>query len=158
MLTDATYIEFAWNSLNMPAGAKNAAGQELKLGYEVEVNGALYNRYFNAYDAAGTTHQLMGWTGFTYGDLLTNGQTVTVRVRGVYYHEINKVGAEEDGTPVGTNVDMIDSFGEWSEPASYTYTAPQAVAAVPAVSAALAEVLPLSAALLETISSGAVSR
>ena len=136
MLTDATYIEFAWNGLNIPAGAKNAAGQELKLGYEVEVNGALYNRYFNAYDAAGTTHQLMGWTGFTYGDLLTNGQTVTVRARGVYYHEVNKVGAKEDGTPVGTNVDMIDSFGEWSEPASYTYTAPQAVAAVPAVSAA----------------------
>lgn len=136
MLTDATYIEFAWNSLNMPAGAKNAAGQELKLGYEVEVNGALYNQYFNAYDAAGTTHQITGWTDFTYGDLLTNGQTVTVRVRGVYYHEVNKVGAQEDGTPVGTNVDVIDSFGEWSEPASYTYTAPQAVAAVPAVSAA----------------------
>lgn len=136
MLTDATYIEFTWNSLNMPEGAKNAAGQELKLGYEVEVNGALYNKYFNAYDAAGTTHQITGWPGFTYGDPLTNGQTVTVRARGVYYHVVNKVGAEEDGTPVGTNVDVIDSFGEWSEPASYTYTAPQAVAAVPAVSAA----------------------
>lgn len=136
MLVDANYVRFTWNDLNKPDGAKNAAGQELNLAYEVEVNGALYNKYFNAYDAAGATHQLMGWTGFTYGDLLTNGQTVTVRVRGVYYHEINKVGAEEDGTPVGTNVDMIDSFGEWSEPASYTYTAPQAIAAVPAVSAA----------------------
>lgn len=144
MLADANYVRFTWNDLDMPVGAKNAVGQELNLAYEVEVNGALYNKDFNAYDAAGTTHQLLygredseepKQPNFDYEELLTNGQAVTVRVRGVYYHEENKVGTREDGTQVGEFVDMIDSFGEWSEPVSYTYTAPQNISAVSAVSA-----------------------
>lgn len=143
MLADANYVRFTWNDLDKPVGAKNAAGQELSLSYEVEVNGTVYNKDFTAYDAAGATHQLLNDRDgseeskqcFDYEELLTNGQAVTVRVRGVYYHEENKVGTREDGTQVGEFVDVIDSFGEWSEPVSYTYTAPQNISAVSAVSA-----------------------
>ena len=134
MLLDTMYAQFSWNDLNAPNGLKNAAGQELKIGYEVEVNGAIYKKNFNAYDAAGATHEIMYSTN--YSIKMTNGQSVTIRVRGVYYHEENKVGTGTDGTPVGTDINVIDTFGEWSEPVSYTYTAPQAIAAVPAVSAA----------------------
>ena len=41
----------------------------------------------------------------------------------------------ENGVQRGNTVNVIDAFGEWSEPYTYTYTAPQAVGAVPSVTA-----------------------
>ena len=77
---------------------------------------------------------MSSYTGFTYDKYLTNGQSVRLRVRGLYYHQENKV-ITENGVQSGNTVNVIDAFGEWSEPYTYTYTAPQAVGAVPSVTA-----------------------
>lgn len=131
---NAQNVTFSWNTLHIKADQKNSAGQELLVGYEVEVNGALLNTEYNAHEKSGTPHRMSSYTGFTYDKYLTNGQSVRLRVRGLYYHQENKV-ITENGVQSGNTVNVIDAFGEWSEPYTYTYTAPQAVGAVPSVTA-----------------------
>lgn len=83
---NAQNVTFSWNTLHIKADQKNSAGQELLVGYEVEVNGALLNTEYNAHEKSGTPHRMSSYTGFTYDKYLTNGQSVRLRVRGLYYH------------------------------------------------------------------------
>ena len=132
---NTSYVKFEWNPLAEPV-KKTAAGQQMEVGYELEVNGQIYVGDIDAYDAAGNAHTILEAASYEYQKRMADGESVTIRVRGVYYHEENKVGTWEDGTQVGTNVYVIDATGAWSEPTGYTK---QPLKTIPAVTGLKAE-------------------
>lgn len=132
---NTSYVKFEWNPLAEPV-KKTAAGQQIKVGYELEVNGQIYIGDIDAYDAAGNAHTILEDASYEYQRRMADGESVTIRVRGVYYHEENKVGTWADGTQAGADVYVIDATGAWSEPAGYTK---QPLKTMPAVTGLQAE-------------------
>lgn len=135
IIPNAERVNFTWNMLTKKEGLKNAAGQELKLGYEVEVDGALLDSV-NAHDTAGGSHYIQDDNTYEHQKYLEGSNSVSIRVRGLYYHWENKTVTEEDGSKRGGDVRVIDAFGEWSEPVSYKNTARKNVSAVSSLTAA----------------------
>lgn len=100
---EKTYVKISWNPVNNDtATMKNKAGDMMKVGYEVVCDGntKVYNMPGLFLDASdGTIHEMITSDAARLPYVILNsGQQVSVKVRAVYYHEVQVTNRRYIGT------------------------------------------------------------
>lgn len=123
---DKACAAFSWNRIAYNSVLKNQNGDELEVGYEVYLDGksVVQGREVTY---GGKTYYLSANASFTTSQrILKKNDSVTARVRAVYYHKDAK-----------TNTYFADAFGAWSDDCKYTFTGIKVTPAVTGVTASV---------------------
>lgn len=114
-------VQIRWTNLTTENKLTASDGREIQIGYQIEENGNVLGVGIKSADGK---YWIWDDNSYESGVLLNIGQSVSYRVRGLYY-TIN-----EDVVPSQYNV---QSVGEWSEKYTYKRVADKAVTVVSGV-------------------------
>ena len=131
---DATRPYVSWNDLSSDE-VQVIDGEQLLIGYEVEIDGKMCQGNRVATYADGTKTAIRTSSSFYPNMVLSAGQSMTARVRGVYYYGVEVEKTDADGEKYTTTEYFVSKVGEWSDAVTYTFNGYKTAAGVSGLTA-----------------------